>query len=161
MQTRSRRKSGGCLAVAAALFLVLGAGMAQVRADGPSGGAAAPAGASMPLPPGGGAAGKVFQANVAAMRAGDVDAMLATVVKAQAEKMRAQRKDPQFGAMLEMMKAFAPRSATVTGGRDFGDRVELDIDAVDQAGARSSGLSRLVKEDGQWKVEKTSMKSRG
>ena len=162
MQTRSRKKSHDCLAVAAALFLVFGAGMAQARADGPSGDAAAAStGASKPLPPGGGDAGQVFQANLAAMRAGDVDAMLATVVKAQADKMRAQRKDPQFGAMLEMMKAFAPRSATVTGGRDFGDRAELDIDAVDQSGAKSSGLSRLVKEDGQWKVEKTSMKSGG
>lgn len=162
MQTRSRKKSDAWLAVAAALFLVFGAGMTQARADGPSGdAAAAPAGTSKPLPPGGGDAGKVFQANLVAMRAGDVDAMLATVAKAQADKMRAQRKDPQFGAMLEMMKAFAPRSATVTGGRDFGDRVELDIDAVDQSGAKSSGVSRLVKEEGQWKVEKTSMKSGG
>ena len=125
------------------------------------GGAAKPAPKGKALPPGGGEPGKVFQANLAAMQKGDVDAMLATVAKAQADKMRAQRKDPKFGGMVEMMKAFAPRSATVTGGRDFGDRAELDIDAVDQSGAKSTGVSRLVKEDGQWKVEKTSMKSGG
>jgi hypothetical protein len=126
-----------------------------------AGATTAAASGGKPLPPGGGEAGKVFQDNLAAMRKGDVDAMLATVVKSQADKMRAQRKDPKFGAMVEMMKRFAPRSATVTGGRDFGDRVELDIDAVDQSGAKSAGVSRLVKEDGQWKVEKTSMKSGG
>lgn len=114
-----------------------------------------------PLPAGGGEPGKVFQANLAAMQKGDVKGMLATVSKAQAEQMRAQQKDPQFGAMLEMMKAFAPKSATVSGGTEFADRAELSIDAVDQSGGKSRGTSVLVKEDGQWKVQKTSMKSGG
>jgi hypothetical protein len=110
------------------------------------------------LPAGGGEAGKVFQANLAAMQKGDVNAMLATVTKEQGDKMRAQQKDPQFGAMLEMMKSFAPKSATVTGGQDFGDTAELTIEAVDQSGGKSSGVSKLRKEGGAWKVEKTSMK---
>lgn len=118
----------------------------------------APAAKGKPLPAGGGDPGKVFQANLAAMQKGDVDAMLATVTKEQGDKMRAQRKDPQFGAMLEMMKAFAPKSATVTGGQDFGDTAELTIDAVDSSGGKSSGTSKLRKEGGAWKVEKTSMK---
>lgn len=122
-------------------------------------GATASGAAGKALPPGGGEPGRVFQANVAAMQKGDVDGMLATVSKAQADKMRAQRSDPKFAAMLEMMKSFAPKSATVTGGQDFGDRAELTIEAVDQSGAKSSGTSRLIKEGGQWKVEKTSMKS--
>lgn len=117
---------------------------------------AAPKGTA--LPAGGGEAGKVFQANLAAMQKGDVDAMLATVTKEQGDKMRAQKSDPKFGAMLEMMKSFAPKSATVTGGQDFGDTAELTIDAVDQSGAKSTGTSKLRKEGGQWKVEKTSMK---
>jgi hypothetical protein len=121
--------------------------------------AAAPAGKA--LPAGGGEPGKVFQANLAAMQKGDIDAMLATVSKAQADKMRAQKNDPKFPAMLQMMKSFAPKSAIVTGGQDFGDRAELAIEAVDQSGAKSSGTSKLVKEDGKWKVEKTSMKSGG
>jgi hypothetical protein len=73
--------------------------------------------------------------------------------------MRAQQKDPQFGAMLVMMKSFAPKSATVTGGQDFGDTAELVIEAVDQSGGASKGTSKLRKEGGAWKVEKTSMKS--
>lgn len=124
-----------------------------------SGTAAAPAAGGKPLPPGGGDAGKVFQANLAAMQKGDIDAMLATVSKAQADTMRAQKTDPKFPMMLQMMKSFAPKSATVTGGQDFGDRAELTLDAVGQSGEKSSGTCKLVKEDGQWKVEKTSMKS--
>lgn len=111
------------------------------------------------LPPGGGEPGKIFQANLFAMRSGDFDAMLATVTQAQAAKMRAQKNDPDFAAMLAMMKAFAPTSANVTGGRDFGDRAELVIDAVDQSGAKATGTSTLRREGGQWKVDRTSMKS--
>ncbi|TDR47759.1 uncharacterized protein DUF4878 [Tahibacter aquaticus] len=124
-----------------------------------AGSAAAPAAGGKPLPPGGGEAGKVFQANLAAMQKGDIDAMLATVSKAQADKMRAQKNDPKFPMMLQMMKSFAPKSATVTGGQDFGDHAELTLDAVGQSGEKSSGTCKLVKEDGKWKVEKTSMKS--
>lgn len=135
------------------------AATAQAAAAGAASKAAAPAATGKALPAGGGEPGKVFQANLAAMQKGDVDAMLATVTKAQGDKMRAQRKDPQFGAMLEMMKAFAPKSAAVTGGQDFGDTAELTIEAVDQSGKKSGGTSKLRKEGGAWKVEKTSMKS--
>lgn len=114
-----------------------------------------------PMPAGGGEAGKVFQANVAAMQKGDIDAMLATVSKDQAEQMRAQRKDPEFPAMLEMMKAFAPKSVKVTGGEDFGDHAELTLEGVDQGGSKSTGTAQMIKEAGQWKVQKTSMKSGG
>jgi hypothetical protein len=120
--------------------------------------AAPPAAQGKALPAGGGEPGKIFQANLAAMQKGDFDAMLATVTKEQGDKMRAQKSDPKFGAMLEMMKAFAPKSATVTGGQDFGDSAELTIDGVDQSGGTSTGTSKLRKEGGQWKVEKTSMK---
>jgi hypothetical protein len=112
-----------------------------------------------PIPAGGGELGKVFQANVAAMQKGDIDAMLATVTKAQAEKFRAQQKDPQFPAMLAMMQAFAPKSVTVTGGQDFGDRADLTLVGVEQSGGKSTGTAKMVKEDGQWKVEKTSLSS--
>ena len=135
---------------------------ATTTAAKPAGGSSAASAAAAPtgkvLPAGGGEPGKVFQANLAAMQKGDVDAMLATVTKEQADKIRAQRKEPQFGAMLAMMKSFAPKSATVTGGQDFGDTAELTIDAVDQSGGKSTGTSKLRKEGGAWKVEKTSMK---
>lgn len=113
------------------------------------------------LPAGGGEAGKVLQANLAAMRRGDVDAMLATVARAQAEQMRAQRTGADFPAMLAMLRALAPASATVTGGRDYGDRAELDLVGVDADGGRTRGTAQMVRENGRWKVEKTAMSSGG
>ncbi|WP_018971820.1 DUF4878 domain-containing protein [Rudaea cellulosilytica] len=123
--------------------------------------AAAAAQGGKPIPAGGGEAGKVLQANLAAMQKGDVDAMLATVSKQQADQMQAQRKDAQFPAMLEMMKAFAPKSLTVTGGQDFGDHAELTLEGVEQGGGKSTGTAQMVKEGGKWKVQKTSMQSKG
>ena len=123
-------------------------------------GAAPVAQVGKPIPAGGGELGKVLQANVAAMQKGDIDAMLATVSKAQAEQMNKDRKDPQFPAMLKMMQAFAPKSVTVTGGQDFGDHAELTLVGVEQGGEKSTGTAQMVKEDGKWKVQKTSMSSK-
>ena len=92
------------------------------------------------IPAGGGELGKVLQANVAAMQK--------------------DRKDPQFPAMLGMMKAFAPKSVTVTGGQDFGDHAELTLEGVEQDGGKSTGTAQMIKEDGKWKVQKTSMSSK-
>ena len=114
-----------------------------------------------PIAAGGGEAGKALQANLAAMQKGDIDGMLATVSKDQAAKMQAQRKDTKFAAMLEMMKAFAPKSLTVTGGQDFGDHADLTLTGVEQDGGTSTGTAQMVKEGGKWKVQKTSMQSKG
>jgi len=83
------------------------------------------------------------------------------VSKQQADQMQAQRKDAQFPAMLEMMKAFAPKSLKVTGGQDFGDHAELTLEGVEQGGGKSTGTAQMVKEGGKWKVQKTSMQSKG
>lgn len=123
--------------------------------------AAAAAKGGKPLPAGGGEIGKVFQANVTAMQKGDVDAMIATASKDQAAQMRAQRQEPDFPQMLALMQAFAPRSVTVTGGQDFGDHAELTLEGIDQGGGKSTGTAQMVKENGQWRVQKTSMKSGG
>ena len=118
----------------------------------------APAGKA--LPAGGGEPGKVFMANHAAMKAGDVDGMLATVVADQAAQMREAQKNPEeFNGMIDMMKAFAPAEITVTGGQDFGDRAELTLVGKHDDGSPTSGVARMAKEGGAWKVEKVSMKS--
>jgi len=121
---------------------------------------APPAPTGKPLPAGGGDPGKAFLANLDAMKKGDVDAMLATASKEQADQIRAERNNPEFGAMIEMMKAFAPKTIQITGGQDFGDRAELTLTGTDEAGDPMTGTAKLVKEDGAWKVEKTSMKSK-
>ena len=119
---------------------------------------AAPAGKA--LPAGGGEPGKVFMANHAAMKAGDVDGMLATVGADQAAQMRESQQNPEeFKGMIEMMKAFAPAEIAVTGGQDFGDRAELTLTGKHDDGSPTTGVARMAKEGGAWKVEKVSMKS--
>ena len=119
---------------------------------------AAPAG--MALPAGGGEPGKVFMANHAAMKAGDVDGMLATVVAAQAAQMREARKSPEeFNGMIDMMKAFAPAEITVTGGQDFGDRAELTLAGKHDDGSPTKGVARMARDGGAWKVVKVNMSS--
>lgn len=123
--------------------------------------AAPPAPVGKPLPAGGGEPGKVFMRNLAASQKGDIDAMIATASSAQAEEMRKSKDDPDFPQMIELMKAFVPKSAKVLGGRDFGDRAELDVEGTDADGGPTTGLIRMVKEADGWKVEKSSFKSKG
>lgn len=150
-------RSIGLRAVAASvlglLLLVAGAGSAVTAAE-------TAAAAGKPLPAGGGEPGKVFMANHEAMKAGDVDGMLATVGADQAAQMRESQKNPEeFNGMIEMMKAFAPAEIAVTGGRDSGDRAELDLVGKNPDGSPTQGVARMVKEGGAWKVEKVSMSS--
>ena len=106
---------------------------------------------------GGGEPGKAFLANHAAMRKGDVDAMIATAAEETAAQMRAAKSEPDFPAMLEMMKAFAPATVTVVSGEDFGDTATLKIEGADESGEKMYGTTRMAKEGGTWKVVKTDM----
>jgi hypothetical protein len=114
-----------------------------------------------PLPAGGGTIGAVYMKNFEAMRKGDVDTMIATAAKDTADQMRAARMEPDFPQMLEFMKAFAPSSVRISGGEDFGGSAVLTIEGTDEAGSKSSGTARMVKEADGWKVVKTEMKSSG
>ncbi len=112
-----------------------------------------------PLPAGGGEIGKVYMANFDAMRKGDIDVLMATAAADTRKQMEAARKEPDFPAMLEMMKAFAPTSIKITGGQDFGNTAELTLEGSDDDGTKSTGTAQMAKEGGAWKVVKTSMKS--
>ncbi len=121
--------------------------------------AAPPLPKGKPLPAGGGEIGKAYMVNFEAMRKGDLDALLATAGADTRKQMEEARKDPEFPKMLEMMKAFAPTSIKITGGQDFGDTAELTLEGADADGSKSTGTAAMVKENGAWKVVKTSMKS--
>jgi len=111
------------------------------------------------LPAGGGEIGKVYMANFEAMRKGDIDALMATAAADTRKQMEAARKEPDFPAMLEMMKAFAPTKIKITGGQDFGNTAELTLEGSDDDGTKSTGTAQMAKEGGAWKVVNTSMKS--
>lgn len=118
-----------------------------------------PKGTSLPV--GGGEIGKVLMTNFEAMRTGDVDGLLATASSETRRRMEDARKAPEFPKMLAMMKAFVPTRIKITGGQDFGDSADLTLESSDEDGAKSTGIARMVKEGGAWKVVKTSMKSGG
>jgi len=112
------------------------------------------------LPAGGGEPGKAYLALHRATLAGDVDSMLALATKDRADKMREARSEPDFPKMIEMIKAFEPAQVSVTSGRADGNRAELQINGKDSDGARMTGVVTLLRESGQWRVEKVSTKSK-
>ncbi len=112
------------------------------------------------LPTGGGEPGKVYLSLHKATLASDVDAMLALVTKEKADKMREARTDPEFPKMLEMIKAFEPAQVRVVSGRTEADRAELQIDGKESDGANMTGVVKLIREAGAWRVENVSTKSK-
>ena len=112
------------------------------------------------LPAGGGEPGKVYLAMHRATLAGDVEAMLKLAMKEKADQMRAARNDPEFPKMLEMIKAFEPAQVRIVSGRADATRAELQIDGKESDGAAMTGTVKLVKEDGAWKIENVSTKSK-
>jgi len=112
------------------------------------------------LPAGGGEPGKVYLAMHRATLAGDVDAMLQLAMKEKADQMRAARNDPDFPKMLEMIKLFEPAQVRVVSGRADANRAELQIDGKESDGAAMTGTVKLVKEEGAWRIENVSTKSK-
>ena len=112
------------------------------------------------LPAGGGEPGKVYLAMHRATLAGDVEAMLKLAKKEKADQMRAARNDPEFPKMLEMIKIFEPAEVRVVSGRADADRAELQIDGKESDGAAMTGTVKLVKEEGAWRIENVSTKSK-
>ena len=127
-------------------------------AAGPAAAAAKPWGTA--LPPGGGEPGKAYMAMHRATLAGDVDAMLKLATKERAAEMAKARKEPEFAAMLEMIKAFEPQETRVVSGQSDGKKAELQIVGKEGDGASMTGTVKLVMEDGAWKIEKVDTKSK-
>lgn len=112
------------------------------------------------LPAGGGEPGKVYLAMHRATQAGDVDGMLKLATKERADKMREARKDPEFPKMIEMIKAFEPAQVRIVSGRADATRAELQIDGKESDGAKMTGVVKLIKEAGAWRIENVSTKSK-
>lgn len=113
----------------------------------------------MALPAGGGEPGKAYLALHRATLAGDADAMMKLVTKDRADEMRKARSQPEFPKMLEMVKAFEPAQVRIVSGRADVNRAELKIDGKDSDGSSMTGDVKLLREAGQWKIEKVSTKS--
>lgn len=85
----------------------------------------------------------VVQAHLAALRAGDLEALRATV----SERLAAQLDDPGFAARLEIMGGLVPDEVSVTGLTEDGSRSSLEVETD-----RQTGRFELVREADQWRV---------
>lgn len=112
------------------------------------------------LPAGGGEPGKVYLAMHRATLAGDIDTMLKLATKERGDKMREARKDPEFPKMIAMIKAFEPAQVRIVSGRADATRAELQIDGKESDGAKMTGVVKLIKEAGGWRIENVSTKSK-
>ena len=115
--------------------------------------------ASDQLPAGGGAPGAAYMAMHKATLAGDIDGMLKHATKERAAEMQKARKDPEFAAMLEFIKAMEPKEVRVVSGQADASKAELKIAGKEQDGASMTGTVKLVMEGGAWKIEKVDTKS--
>ena len=85
----------------------------------------------------------VVEAHLAALRAGDLEALRATVSARLAEQLD----DPGFAARLEVMSGLVPDETSVTALTEDGDHASLEVETD-----RQTGRFELVREEDGWKV---------
>ena len=114
-----------------------------------------------PLPADGGKPGEVVLKAIAAQRNGDFDAMMAVATAETRAMMSAAQKQPEFEQLLEMMKKMTPDEVTITGGTKSASRAIVTFDGAYLDGTTSTGTADLVKEKGEWVLEKINEKIGG
>jgi hypothetical protein len=108
-----------------------------------------------PLPAGGGEPGEAYLATIEAMRAGDVDKMLALMAPERAKEMESERGQPDFAENLAFLQAMTPSEVRVTGGISYGELVELTTEGKED-GTPFTGTVEMNWEAGGWRMGKQS-----
>lgn len=104
-----------------------------------------------PLPPDGGEPAEAYLATLAAMRAGDVDALVELMAPERAKMIEAERSKPDFAQNIAMLKMMAPEEVQVTGGTSFGERVVLNTRGTDSK-QPFTGTVEMNWEEGGWRM---------
>jgi hypothetical protein len=113
-----------------------------------------------PMPPDGGEPAEAYLATIAAMRAGDIDALVPLMAPERAKMLEAERGKPDFAQKIEMLKIMAPTQVQVTGGTSYGERVVLDTKGTEGEDA-FIGTVEMNWEDGGWRMGKQSTRMGG
>jgi len=113
-----------------------------------------------PLPPDGGEAAEAYLATLAAMRAGDVDALVKLMAPERAKMIEAERSKPDFAENIAMIKMMAPESVEVTGGTSYGERVVLNTKGTDSK-QPFTGTVEMNWEAGGWRMGNQSSRMGG
>jgi hypothetical protein len=120
----------------------------------------AAAAAPTALGPGGGEAGRVFQAYLAATRKADIDALLPTVIRMQADAIREKRGTPVVDHLMQLNRQDALQDAVVSGGRSQADKATLEFTAARPDGQAVAGTVDLLLQDGAWRVKQVRERNR-
>jgi hypothetical protein len=104
-----------------------------------------------PLPPDGGEPAEAYLATIAAMRAGDVDALVKLMAPERAKMIESERGKPDFAENVAMLKMMAPEDVQVTGGTSYGERVVLNTKGTD-AKQPFTGTVEMNWEAGGWRM---------
>ncbi len=112
------------------------------------------------LPANGGEQGKAYAVYLAALRKGDIDALMKTMTKARADELAAHRSDPEFTMMFAFIQGQALRDAKYVKGHGKGDRATLEYAGKDEDGNAMTRAVTMQREGGAWKVEKESSSTR-
>lgn len=102
---------------------------------------------------GGGDPGRVFQAYLAATRGADVDALLPTVIKMQADAIRERRGQSDLNHLMQLNQRDALTNVVVSGGQIDGTKAILQFNGKDSDGKPTAGSVDLKFEDGAWRVK--------
>ena len=113
-----------------------------------------------PMPADGGEPAEAYLATVAAMRDGDIDAMLKLMAPERAKMIEAERGKPDFAQNIMMLKAMAPTEVQVTGGTSYGERVVLTTKGKEGQSA-FTGSVEMNWEEGGWRMGHQSTRSGG
>lgn len=104
------------------------------------------------LPAGGGEPGAAYLAYVAALRGGDLEALLRHAEPALAESLR-QGDEVRVGYRLESLAENAPQEMAVTGGELFDGWAILEVAGADWSGDGVEGAVLMVREGGHWRFD--------
>ena len=106
-----------------------------------------------PLPAGGGEPAKAWEAYRKAITSGDMNAIRKSVTA----DMVKQTNDPDFKKMLGLIQAMQPKHVKVVRGAVDGDTATLLVDDLDEK--NSKGTITLIREGGQWKMQREDWKN--
>lgn len=108
------------------------------------------------LPADGGEPGKAYLAMIAAMIAGDVDALIRYSNPDVAQAMRERRNSPDFAEELQFLQEMNAGEVRITGGEQFGDKMAVLSIEGETMGEKFTGEVTMKKGANGWFVDKES-----
>lgn len=108
------------------------------------------------LPANGGEQGKAYLAYLAALRKGDLEALVKFMTRARSGELLAHRGDKDFRMMFGFIQGQALREAKFVKGNAKGDAATLEYAGKDGDGNATTSIVSMVREGGAWKVGKES-----